>query len=160
MSCYLFTYHAYRSWMPDRREGFVRRKKDILPPDEPLAGTYQDRAGESEVLFDSKLQAMLIEESRTAFQKQRCRGYFVATEPTHLHVLVSWTDGRPWQTIRNGLKSSLTRRLNRYARRRRWFVDSASQKRVIDHKHFDHLVGTYLPDHGGWKWREGEEPFR
>ena len=160
MPCYLFTYHAYRSWMPDRREGFVRRKKGILPPDEALAGTYQDRAGEGEVLFDSRLQSLLIEESRTAFQKQQCRGHFVATEPTHVHILVSWADVRPWQTIRNGLKSSLTRRLNNDACRRRWFVDGASRKRVRDRGHFDHLVGTYLPDHGGWKWREGEEPFR
>ncbi len=37
MPCYLFTFHAFGTWMPDREEGFVQRKKGILPPDEELA---------------------------------------------------------------------------------------------------------------------------
>jgi hypothetical protein len=50
--------------------------------------------------------------------------------------------------MRNGLKSSLTRRLNHDVKRRdKWFVESASRKRVKDKEHFDHLVNTYLPSH-------------
>ena len=60
MPCYLFTFHAFGTWMPDREEGFVRRERGILPPDEELARQYRDRAKENEVIFDSRLQALLI----------------------------------------------------------------------------------------------------
>lgn len=160
MPCYLFTFHAFGTWMPDREEGFVRREQGILPPDEELAHVYRERAKENTAIFDSRLQPLLIEESRIACEKQRYRVHYVATEPTHLHVLVSWADERPWTKIRNGLKSSLTRRLNSAEEHRdKWFVESASRKQVKDDEHFDQLVNTYLPSHGGWKWREGGEPF-
>jgi hypothetical protein len=161
MPCYLFTFHAYRTWMPDREEGFVRRKQGIVPADEELARKYEGRAIEEEVWFDSDAQLLLIAEARIACEKQRYRGHCIATEPTHLHVLVSWPDERPWLRIRSGLKTSLTRRLNRDVRNRRhWFVDSSSRKQVREQSHFDHLVNTYLPSHCGWKWREGGDPFR
>jgi hypothetical protein len=32
MPVYLFTYHAYRSWMPDRPEGFVQEGRGIEAP--------------------------------------------------------------------------------------------------------------------------------
>jgi REP element-mobilizing transposase RayT len=161
MPCYLFTFHAFRTWMPDRDEGFVRRDQGILPPDEALAAQYRDRAKEDEVVFDARLQLLLIEETRITCEKQRYRGHYVVTEPTHLHVLASWPDERPWLKIRNGLRSSLTRRLNRDVRQRdKWFVESASRKQVKDDDHFEHLVNTYLPSHRGWKWCEGGDVFR
>ena len=160
MPCYLFTYHAYGSWMPDREEGFVRRGEGVLPPDEELAHQYRTDARQQEVAFDSRLQQLLIDEIRSACDHQQCSAHYVATEMTHVHVLVSWSDQRPWKQIRSGIKSSQTRRLNRDVRRRTWFVDSASRKQVKDQSHFDYLVGKYLPSHRGWKWREGVEPFR
>jgi REP element-mobilizing transposase RayT len=160
MPCYLFTFHAYGTWMPDREEGFVRRAQGILPPDEALAISYRDRAAEQDAVFDDKIQKLLIEETQIACENQHYRGHCVATDPTHIHALVSWPDERPWLKIRTGLKSSFTRRLNRDVRKRRnWFVDSASRKRVKDDAHFEHLVNEYLPSHRGWKWREGIELF-
>ena len=160
MPCYLFTFHAFGTWMPDREEGFVRRKEGILPPDEDLARAYRGRAKEDEVTFDSRLQLLLIEEARVACEKQRYRGHYIATEPTHVHVLASWPDERDWMKIRRGLKTSFSLRLNRDVRRRdKWFVENASRKQVKDDEHFDHLINSYLPSHGGWKWREGGEPF-
>jgi len=160
MPCYLFTFHAYRSWMPDREQGFVRREEGILPPDADLAREYRKRAIEDEVVFDPPLQLLLIDESQIACQKQRYRGHCVATDPTHVHALISWPDERSWLSIRTGLKSSLTRRLNREIQKRHhWFVDGASRKRVADEDHFIHLLHNYLPSHRGWKWREGGELF-
>jgi REP element-mobilizing transposase RayT len=158
--CYLFTLHAYRSWMPDREEGFVRRKRGILPPDASLARRYENDAKQEQILFDPFIQQTMIEEAQIASQRQRYRVHFIATETTHLHVLLSWPDERPWLKIRNGLKSSLTRRLNKEIQFRRWFVESASRKRVKDQSHFDHLVSQYLPSHRGLKWSEKGGVFR
>jgi REP element-mobilizing transposase RayT len=105
------------------------------------------------------LQRLLIDEVHVACRCQIYRCHFVATEPTHIHVLVSWPDDRPWERARTGLKTSLTRRLNRHAQRRSWFCEGASRKRLKDRGHFDYLVGEYLPSHGGWKWQEGEGFF-
>ena len=112
MPCYLFTFHAFGTWMPDRDEGFVRRDRGFVPPSQELARAYRGRAKEDEVLFAPRLQLLLIAEARVACEKQRYRGHYVATEPTHVHALISWPDDRAWLKIRNGLKSSLTRRLN------------------------------------------------
>jgi len=160
MPCYLFTFHAYGTWMPDRKAGFVRRKRGILPSNEELATLYRERACETNAAFDDAIQRLLIEETRITCDKQRYRVHGIATDPTHLHVLVSWRDERPWMKIRTGLKSSLTRRLNRDARQRRdWFVDSASRRQVKDDEHFEHLMNVYLSSHRGWKWREGGESY-
>ena len=44
MPCYLFTYHGYGTWLPDRSRGYVRRKEGILPTDEaPMAECYRKR---------------------------------------------------------------------------------------------------------------------
>ena len=160
MPCYLFTYHAYGSWMPDRKQGFVRRGQGVLSPDKGLACQYRTDAKQPQITFDGSVQRLVIDELQTAWGYQDCRGHFVATDSTHVHVLVSWPDERPWKRIRSGLKSSLTRRLNQELRRQTWFSDSASRKRVKDQSHFDYLVTEYLPSHHGWKWREGGEPFR
>jgi len=140
MPCYLFTYHAYASWMPDRDEGFVRRGEGVLPADEERARLYRRAAREQPVVFTSRVQLLLVDEVRVASVHQGLRVHYVSTESTHVHALVSWHDDRPWQNLRRNLKSSLTRRLNRELGRRTWFSENASRKRVKDEGHFDYLV--------------------
>jgi hypothetical protein len=69
MPVYLFTYHAYRSWMPDRNRGFVRRKEGILPADRGLSNVYKQQAICDEVELAETLQKLLIEELQIACQK-------------------------------------------------------------------------------------------
>ena len=171
MPCYLFTFHAYRSWMPDRPQGYVRRGRGPLPPDDERARQYEKNAAQPPVLFDEKVQDALIAASREAAAHQDFRLHCIATEPTHVHVLVSWEDDRTWQRMRTGLKQSLTRTLNRAlgsraglpaaiegkrGDQRRWFSGGASRKRVRDRDHFDHLINDYLPSHHGAFWRESQ----
>lgn len=154
MPCYLFTYHAYGSWMPDRDRGFVRRGEGVLPPDPARAAQYRRDANETEAVFDDDVQGLLIEEVQTAAEKQAFRLHYIATQATHIHVLVSWKDDLEWAKLRNGIKQSFSRRLNRDVRSRTWFGDGASRKRVVNQEHFDHLVNHYLPSHSGSKWCE------
>ncbi len=65
MPCYVFTYHAYGTWMPDREEGFVRRRKGVLPTDPQLAQQYRQDARETVVAFDGRVQQLVIEELQT-----------------------------------------------------------------------------------------------
>ena len=83
----------------------------------------------------------------------------MATDATHLHVLVSWTTERTWQVVRRQLRASLTRRLNLEIERRPWFSKQPSRKRVKEQRPFDHLMQSYLPKHSGWKWCENRGIF-
>jgi REP element-mobilizing transposase RayT len=169
MPCYLFTFHAHRSWMPDRPQGYVRRGRGPMAPDEERARQYERNAAQAPILFDEGIQRALIGAAHDAAAHQDFRLHCIATEPTHVHLLVSWKDDRTWPRMRTGVKQSLTRTLNRTpgpraglpaaieekeAERRKWFSAGASRKRVRDRKHFDYLINEYLPSHRGASWRE------
>lgn len=176
MPVYLFTFHAYRSWMPDHPRGYTRRGEGYLEPDDEAAWQYADNATGEAVLFDAALQRAMIEEAQTACRYQQLRLHGGSTEPTHVHLLVSWTHGKSWMSVRTALKTSLSLRLKREAEQRdrescdhdwceddgqnekgRWeprLSRGGSRKHVKDREHFDHLMRKYLPDHGGVKWFE------
>ncbi len=160
MPCYLFTYHAHGSWMPDNPRGYVRRGAGILAPDKVMAARYRGKLAEGAVSFDARVQHRLIEEALVAAAHQQLRCHFLATESTHLHALVSWRIDRDWQTVRAKLRESLTRRLNRELEKRAWFSKSPSRKRVTDRRHFDYLMEVYLPRHSGLKWSEERGVFQ
>lgn len=155
MPCYLFTYHGYGTWMPDQPRGYVKRKVGILAPNVAMAECYRSNQKQETVTFDERVQKLLLNEAVKAFRFQGLRGHFIATDPTHLHVLVSWKSAAHWQAVRSSVRSSLTRRLNQEIERRSWFAKQPSRKRVKDRQHFEHLVQAYLPRHRGLKWREG-----
>jgi REP element-mobilizing transposase RayT len=157
---YLFTYHAYCSWMPDRQRGFVRRHEGILPPNRALSNIYKRQTVDEEVKFNAQLQRLLIDELVTSCVKQNWRLHFVATTASHVHTLVSWRSAHTWKQVRVSLKSSLSRRFNKDQGRRRWFSEGASRKRIQNKSHFDYLVSSYLPQHRGWKWQEKRGFFR
>jgi hypothetical protein len=160
MPCYLFSYHAYGSWLPDRQRGYVRRGQGIVPPDKEMAERYRSNLKHAVVRFDAAIQQCLIEEALVACEHQQLRCHYISTETTHVHVLVSWTSDRSWEVVRAKLRESLTRRLNREFTRQEWFSKSPSRKRVKDRPHFDYLMTDYLRRHSGWKWREGRGLFR
>jgi hypothetical protein len=160
MPVYLFTFHAYGTWMPDRPRGYVRRGEGVLPTDVEMAEMYRRLAQEPHAIFSEAVQRAFIDEALIAGEKQRFEVRFIATETTHVHVLLSWRSEKPWEKVRSGLRQSFTRRLNRDFERREWFVDGASRKRVKDRNHFDHLVETYLPAHSGWKWSKEKGCYR
>lgn len=160
MPCYLFTYHAYGSWMPDHPRGYVRRGKGILPPDDDMAERYRLNLKQAVVRFDASVQRYLIEASLEACEHQQLCCHFIATETTHIHVLVSWKTDRTWQLMRKQIRGNITRRLNEACQRQEWFSKSPSRKRVKDETHFDYLVNQYLPKHQGLKWMEERGIYR
>lgn len=149
MPCRLLTFHAYGSWMPDHRRGYVRRRQGILPPDPRMAARYRRRAAESPVQFDAEVQRAAIDVLVRSQDPQRFDLHAIACDPTHLHILISWRDDRPPRHMQTILKTSLTRHLNAHLTRRRWFSENASRKPVSDRAHFDHLIRQYLPSHRG-----------
>jgi hypothetical protein len=160
MPCYLFTYHAHGSWMPDRKRGYVHRGDGIRTPDTHMAELYRANLKQTVVRFDSAIQEHLIEGALEACGHQEVRRHFIATEATHAHVLVSWKCDRTWELVRKQIRGNITRRLNDAYQHQEWFSKSPSRKRVEERKHFDYLVHVYLMKHSGRKWAEGRGLFR
>jgi REP element-mobilizing transposase RayT len=156
MPVYLFTFHAYRSWMPDRRRGYVRRKKGVLPPDEEMAEEYRERATDKATVLTAEIQRALLEELQKACGFQRLRLHGGSTEPSHIHAVRSWNDDRTTMRVRSDIKRSLSMRLTQLSAEDHhlYLSGGASQKRVRDREHLDHLLKTYLPKHRGVAWYE------
>jgi hypothetical protein len=160
MPCYLFTYHAFGSWLPDHRRGYVHRGQGILPPDQHMADIYRTNLKQAVITFPATIQRELIIGTLQACEHQQVRCHYIATEPTHAHVLVSWNSNRTWEIVRKQIRSNITRKLNSAHKRQNWFSKSPSRKQVRDRKHFDHLITTYLPKHSGLKWSELQGIFQ
>lgn len=159
MPCYLFTWHAYGSWLPDRPRGYVRRGAGIVPTDHRMAAAYGENLKSRVVAFDRPVQKLLIETMLESMEQQAARGHFIASDVSHVHVLVSWSTDRRWELVRKQLGHSATKRFNAAIVRRQWFAKSPSRRQVKDRKHFDHLTTVYLPRHSGLKWSEARGLF-
>ncbi|MCI0357156.1 MAG: hypothetical protein L0211_01555 [Planctomycetaceae bacterium] len=161
MPCYHFIFHAYGTWMPDEDDGYVRRKEGQLPQDMRAASEYRRLMTDDAVTLDELHQRAMIDEVHIAATHQSFRTHFVATEPTHIHVLVSWQDDeRPFEKLRASIRQSLSRRLGRDFGKREWLSEGGSRNRVSNQEHYDYLVCTYLPRHSGWKWSEVKGLFK
>ena len=134
---YLLTFHAYRSWRPDHHKGYVRRGEGILPPDATMAAQYDRNATRPQVTFDNQLQRILVEGTRDICDRRDWRLHCVATEPTHLHALVSWLDNTvDWKFVHDTLKRLLGMMLAQRTQTKgqKWFVRKGSRRRVRDHR--------------------------
>ncbi len=156
----MLTFHAYRSWRPDHPRGYVRQGKGILPPNAEMAAQYDRNATQPQVTFDEALQQILVDGTCDICDRRDWRLHYVATEPTHIHALISWTDDElDWKFVHDTLKRLLGMMLAQHTRTkgRKWFVRKGSRKRVRDQAHYDYLMNEYLPKHSGRRWSERAE---
>jgi hypothetical protein len=158
VAVYHFTVHAYRTWSPDHPRGYVRRDEGVQPPDPERADEYDRNAKFSPVTFDRTIQEILILGTYDVCRRRAWRFHGGGTDPTHYHFVVSWHLYVPWNDVLTRVKNVASLLLGRALNQpgRRWFVTRSSRKRVRNRKHFDHLLDTYLPDHRGLFWREGQ----
>jgi hypothetical protein len=152
MPVYLFTYHGKGTWMPDHRKGYVRRKQGVLPPDPGAAAAYRAAQKDDVVFFSADMQQLLVDTARGTEPYLQATVHSVFSEPTHVHVLMSWRHDREWKSMRSSVKTALTKALNAAIERREWWVDSSSRKRVRDREHFDYLITAYRRKHSGVQW--------
>jgi len=159
MPCYLFTWHTYGSWLPDRPQGYVHWSRGRQSSNIALAECYRQQQKQTTALLTETLQLEITEEIIDAAEEVGFKLHFVATETTHVHALVSWRNERHWKQLRRSIRRSLTERLNRFERRK-WFSRGGDAQQVKDREHFDYLTSTYLPSHSGWKWCEHRSLFK
>ena len=146
MAVYHFTIHAYRSWSPNHRRGYTRWKKGYEKPDPERAKEYDRNAKHPRVNFDRAIQEILILGTIDVCKRRGWRLHGAATDPTHLHVAVSWHGFLPWNEALRQIKNVLSYLLGRCTdqRGRRWFVQHGSRRRITDHEHLTYLLKTYF----------------
>ncbi|MEM9110714.1 MAG: hypothetical protein AAGC72_11895 [Planctomycetota bacterium] len=152
MPVYLFTLHAYGSWLPNHRRGYTRRREGILPTDPNMAACYQSKMTQDTARFDDVAQQIIVSAVQEKAAIKQWSAHAIATDPTHAHILLSWEQPTDWLLVRRGLKASLTRALSEQAGKRHWLSEGGSRKRIKDQTHFDHLIQAYLPSHRGLLW--------
>lgn len=110
------------------------------------------------MVFDNDIQEILILGAHDICSRRSWRLHAVGTDPSHVHIVVSWRGYLPVKEAIRQLKNVLSYLLGKTLneRGRRWVVTNASRKRVMNSKHLTHLIETYLPDHPGLFWREGQ----
>jgi REP element-mobilizing transposase RayT len=156
---FMFTLHAYRSWMPDHRRGYVVRGKGIHKTDAERARRYHDMAKHERMVFHDERCEQIIAAAREVCGDKQWRLHAVVAVWTHVHVLVSWHDFYDAKRARAVIKRGLSTRLRDWSgERHKWFAGAGSVKHVRDRKHFQYLMREYLPRHrkyGGRQWYEG-----
>jgi len=155
MPVYHFTFHAYGSWLPDKPKGYVQRNQGVLPPDPAAAAAYRSRMTQPQARFNPAHQIALFKEVIKGQSRQHYRVLAAAMEASHIHLVIAWEDKRGVGNRRAQIKSAMTRCLNTQFGKMKWFLRNASQKRITDPRHLDHLNTHYLPSHRGLFWREG-----
>ncbi|WP_146583875.1 hypothetical protein [Posidoniimonas polymericola] len=138
--------------MPDREDGYVRRRRGVLPPDLGMADQYRTNASEDAADFYAPEQRTIIEAVLDAAPFIQVEVHSIATEATHFHVLASWRSERDRIGVSNSLRGRVRRELRLHFSARRWLARDASRRQVKDRQHFEYLVQTYLPRHRGLKW--------
>jgi REP element-mobilizing transposase RayT len=155
MAVYLFTYHAYGSWLPDRPQGFVGKGKGVLPPNTKLAEQYRQRARHETMQFDPQLRQVIVDAAQQICKAKGWQLHRVEVVPSHAHLLVSWRPFLEWKSVSNTLKRCLGIELSKELNRKGpWFSRGSSRKQVRDRQHFNHFMQHYLPRHNGTFWQE------
>lgn len=158
MAVYLYTLHAYRSWMPDHQRGYVRRGNGILKPDEQRARRYHRLARHERMVFGDERCEQIIAAMHDLCASKPWRLHAVVAVWTHVHVIVSWGSFHDAKRGRAVVKRAITTWLrDRSGEDCKWLAGGGSIKRVRDRRHFEHLMTQYLPDHrkyGGRQWYE------
>lgn len=158
MPCYLFTFHAHGSWLSDRYQAsnngiyqralFADQDRFVLPKSrKPIRSTGLLAAE----------QKLAIEGLARAADLHDCRLHYVATDRTHVQVLVSWQGDCHWKQQRANLRKAIVKNLQLMRGRETWLSEGSSRKQIRDRRQFEQLVKEKLPKYRGLKWSEQRE---
>jgi REP element-mobilizing transposase RayT len=140
MPVYHFTLHAYRSWRPDNKRGYVRRGGKLHPPDAAQAQKYDARAKHEPAVFTTEVQRILIRTAANFCERRKLRLHAAGSDPSHIHFVISWRAYSSWTEILRRLKNILSKELNEQLHcTRPWFVRGANSKRVSNRGHLELL---------------------
>jgi len=158
MPVYLFTYHAYGSWLPDKPDGYVKRNQGIHTQNHDRASRYREHMKHPPMRFNQRMQRVMVDSAQATAGELGLRLHYACVTDTHAHALVSWSGDTDWQRLRTRIKQRLGRDLSvALDRKGPWFSEGSSRKRVRTDVHLHQLMHTYLPkpDHRGTHCREG-----
>lgn len=150
MAVHLLTFHAYRSWSEDNPRGYVQKNiEGVQPPSVGLARHRVKLAKDKPVRFSDAQKRVLIEGGQEICDRRDWILYAASATSSHVHLLVGWKQQQSLDKAIHTLKRLLGLALSRNegSSGNRWFSRGSDRKRVIDRRHFDHLIEVYLPKH-------------
>ena len=148
----MFTFHAYRSWLPDHKRGYVQRGKGILSRDPEMAENYGRRANFDRVRFSIEDCQTLLQTADDECRRpsRRWRLHLGVGVFNHLHLIVSWenyADAKRAKAVFHRALTVCLRDAHDAPLGQPFLARGGSVKRVRDRAHFDYLCKVYLPSH-------------
>jgi hypothetical protein len=136
----------------------VKRDKGVLPPNQEEAAAWDRLSAHDAVLFTDVMQSILICGAKDICDRRTWTLEGAGTDPTHVHLAVSWDGFVPCDDVLGKLKNVLSYLLGKWSGKggKRWFGRYGDWKIVNDTEHLEYLLNTYFPDHRGLCWRRGE----
>jgi hypothetical protein len=150
MPTYFYTFHAYRSWMPDHPRGYTRRGVGVVPPNEKMNQRYVERSKFDELEFDSALQNLVVDAIAEVCSNLKTDLYYAVAVSTHAHAVAECANVDPLK-LHDTMKRIIGLKLARFCgvEGRTWLSRGRDLKPVRDVKHLEHLLYVYLPGHHG-----------
>lgn len=114
MPVVLFTIHAYGSWLPDRKLGYVERGRGIQPTNVKLARVQRSLLRHAEEHFGCETQRRLIKRFIKVCEEEAYRAHGAGSETSHLHFLTSWQENeKQLKQVGGRIKNLLSLRLSK-----------------------------------------------
>ena len=158
MPVYHILLHAYGTWHPGHPDGWHQHGEGIHFRAQPMLGKYRRaRQRWPSAKFSSNHQPALSDMAKDVCKRREWRCHAIAIDEIHIHIVVSWYTQVPEAIeVQNTLKRLLGLQMVRLTsiRGRRWLSDGGLPKQVADMEHLHYLLNEYLPNQGGYFWRE------
>ena len=146
--------HGFFTWNADNPDGYYRRKRGRYAAAPKLAAYWNRSARFSAVCWSRDDQGMLCRTILETSARREWIVYAIATQTTHLHVVVAWQTAHSPKRVQQVLKQIMSLALgSKYGRGRRWFSRNGVPQRVRNKAHLRHLLYDYLPSQAVIFWR-------
>ncbi len=154
MPVYHVIAHGFFTWNADNPEGYYRRNRGRYAPEVKLAKHWTRTARFPVVYWHREDQEILLHAVLESARRRNWEIYAVATQTTHLHIIVAWQTQDSPNKVQQTLKQIMSLQMGRtYGYGRRWLARNGQPQRVKNGAHLRHLLYGYLPSQAIIFWR-------
>jgi len=155
MPVYHVIVHGFFTWNADNPQGYYRRKRGRYAAEEKLALHWTRTARFPAARWHREDQEILLRSVLESAERREWDVYAVATQTTHLHIVVAWQTRHSPQEVQQKLKQIMSLQMGRtYGYGRRWLARNGQPQRVRNRAHLRRLLYDYLPTQAISFWRK------
>ena len=154
MPVYHIIVHGFLTWDADNPKGYYRRGRGRFAAEPQLAAHWERSARFPTLLWSWDDQNLLCQTVQETSARRQWTVYAIASQPTHLHIVLAWHTLHPPERVQQTLKQMMSLALGSiHGRGRRWFSRNGVPQRIKNRTHLRHLLYDYLANQAVIFWR-------